>query len=209
MIEVLEGAPATKTFAIGSIVLSVLSAMKVTTALDYFYSPRMIFEFNQYWRLFTSFFFFGDFSFQMLLRLFSFVQYAATLESKVFVGKPGDFLIFLAFGWTIFLALGRLICVPFLSESLIAYALYYWAKHFGDENIRILALPIDISVQYMPFVSLAIDCVQGGPMKCLAALVAFAAAHLFFFIRDVVGIQYNKTFLRAPSWLHLRLKSEQ
>jgi Derlin-2/3 len=212
MFDILEVAPLTRALALGSVVLSVLSAAKVTSALDYFYSPRMIIEFNQYWRIITSLFFFGDFSFQTLFRLFSFVQYSATLESKVFMGKPGDYVIFLVFGWTLFLAFGRLICVPFLSPCLVAYALYYWAKHFGDEKIRIMTLPFDISVQYMPYVSLVFDYMQGGVMSCVSTLLAFVVAHLFFFIRDVVAIEYNKAFLRAPSWLQglaLPLKSGQ
>jgi Derlin-2/3 len=212
MFDILEGASTTRLLVLTAILLSILSAVRVTSAFDYFYSPRMIFEFSQYWRIFTSLLFFGDFSCQMLFRLISFVQYSATLENKVFIGRPGDFIIFLAFGWIAFLAFGRLICAPFLSECLTSYCLYYWAKHFGDERIRIMALPIEIPVQDMPIVSLVFDCIYGGMTQCVAGLVAFTAAHLFFFIRDVVGIQYNKGFLRTPSWLQrfaLPLKSEE
>jgi Derlin-2/3 len=210
MFDILEGAPATRILTFISIILSIISATHLASGLDYFYSPRMILEFKQYWRLFTSFLYFGDFSFQMLLRLFSFVQYSATLESKVFIGKPEDFIIFLVFGWIAFLTFGRLLCTPFLSDYLFSYVLYYWAKHFGDEHIRILTLPMDIPVQYMPVISLIIDFFQNGPRRCFSVMLSFIIAHLFFFIRDVVGIQYNKVLLRAPNWLQrvvLPLKS--
>jgi Derlin-2/3 len=201
MHETLDSAPATYLFAIASLALSILSAADVTSALDYFYSPRMIFEFHEYWRFFTPFFYFGDLGIETLLYLLAFVQKAGALESKVFIGKPEDFILFLAFGWAIFIGFGRLLCVPFLSKSLVSYTLYYSAKHFGDERVQIMGLPFHIPMQYTPLVVLALDLVKGGPMVAIATLVAFSAAHVFFFVRDVVGIQYNKSLLRAPIWL--------
>jgi hypothetical protein len=201
MFDLLRSAPTTRILVIGSVVLGLLSMSGVVSPLDMFYSPKMIFTHREYWRFATSLLYFGDFNFMMLMNLFSFIQFMATIESQIFTGGPEDFLTFLAFGCPFFWLFGRIACLPFLSDPLVAYALYYWAKHFGDQKIEMTALPVQIPIQYMPVVCLALTWYTSGLVACVGSVLGFAAAHLFFFIRDVVSIEYNVSLLRAPRWL--------
>jgi Derlin-2/3 len=201
MFDLLRAAPTTRILVIASAVLGVLSLSGLMSPLDMFYSPKMIFTHRQYWRFVTSLLYFGDISFMMLMQVFSFIQFMATIESQIFTGRPEDFLTFLAFGCPFFWLFGRVACIPFLSDPLVSYALYYWAKHFGDQKIQITALPIQIPVQFMPVVCLALTWYRAGFIVCLGDVIGFAAAQLFFFIRDVVSIEYDLSLLRAPTWL--------
>ena len=86
----LQGSPITKAYAIVSFVLSICSLAGLFDECDMFYSTKLIFCAGQYWRIISSLFYSGELSSKMVIRLTSFIQYSATLESNVFTGKPGE-----------------------------------------------------------------------------------------------------------------------
>jgi Derlin-2/3 len=209
--EQLLGAPTTKYLAAASASLGLLQTLDVFTALDYFYSPTLIVKSGEIWRLVTSVLYGGPFNLGLVFNLMSFIQYAATIESRVFAGAPEDFILFLLFGSSVFYTFGRILCIPFLFPSLMGYCLYYWSRHFGDQEIQVMSLPFAIPVQYLPIAALFMTFQTTGYMGCVADILGYVAAHIFFFVRDVVSTQYNKPLLRAPHWLKqavLPLKSQ-
>lgn len=207
----LGGSPITRVYSMVSLGLGLLTLAEVFEECDLFYSPKMIFKYGQYWRIFSSLFYFGDLSPKMILHLTSFVQYSATLESNIFTGKPEDFIIFWTFGLSFFYIFGNMLSVAFLSECMVSYALYYWSKHFPDQQVTMFSLPFPVKVQYMPIVCMAMTWIAKGKTALFHDILGFFVSHLFFFLRDVVSAQYNVTLMRAPKWLQraaMPLKSE-
>jgi Derlin-2/3 len=201
LVDVVQGSPITKTFLATAVGLGILTACGVIAEVDIFYSPKMIFKYGEVWRFLTSLCYFGDFNIHTLVNMMSFLTFSAPLETGVFTGSPEDFLMFLFFGSSFAWLFGNLMHMVFLRKCVVSYALYYWSKHFGDLKIRMFALPFELKAQYMPFASLVMSFMMGGPLSCLQDMIGFVAAHLFFFVRDVVGTQYNISLLRAPKWL--------
>lgn len=197
----LSGSPVTRIYSLVSLGIGLLTLSEVFEECDIFYSPKMIFQHQQYWRIFSSLFYFGELSPKMILHLTSFVQYSATLESNVFTGRPADFIIFWTFGLSFFYAFGNLLSIAFLSECLVSYALYYWSKHFPDQQVTMFSLPFPLKVQYMPVVCLAMTYMMKGRMALFHDLFGFMVSHTFFFLRDVVSAHYNVTLMKAPEWL--------
>ena len=94
-----------------------------------------------------------------------------------------------------------MLSVAFLGELLLSYALYYWSKHFPDQQVTMFSLPFQIKVQYMPLVLLGMTYMTNGPWALLQDIFGFLVSHTFFFLRDVVRVRYNVRLMKAPEWL--------
>jgi Derlin-2/3 len=95
---------------------------------------------RQYWRLFTSVFYFGQINVWCILGIYVFITSANGLETAWFSEHPADFLLFWLIG-LIFLwifALNR--PVFFLSPGIDFYVLYYWSKRFPDVRLIFFSL---------------------------------------------------------------------
>lgn len=196
----LSSVPVTKLMTGASVALGVMVMAELVGEEDIFFSSKRVFSDRELWRIATSLLYLGKFDITMLSRLIGFVQYSHTLEANVFTGRPEDYIVFLVFGTVFFTGLAGFVYVPFLSDCLISYLTYYWAKHFGDHKVQILSLPFQVDAMYMPLISIGLATLR-GIIPVLQVLLGFAVAHLFFFLRDVIGVRYNLSLLRAPSWL--------
>jgi Derlin-2/3 len=65
-----------------------------------FFSWKLFWNEGQYWRLLSTFLYFGKFSLDTLFHLYFLLQYCQTLEDESFRGKRADFVYFLLFSAT-------------------------------------------------------------------------------------------------------------
>ena len=195
----LETTPVTRWLFVASSGLGVLVAAELLTEEQLYFSPRRVFGKGEVWRIATSLLYLGKCDLSLVMRMIALVQYSSTLEANVFVGCPEDYVIFIAFGAVLFVGLAGFVYVPFLSSCLVSYFLYYWSKHFGDQRVQITSLPFVVPAMYMPVICVLVSALT-GVIPLLQTLLGFAAAHAYFFLRDVIAIRYNIALLRAPEW---------
>mmetsp|Transcript_1264 Transcript_1264/g.1413 ORF Transcript_1264/g.1413 Transcript_1264/m.1413 type:complete len:162 (-) Transcript_1264:38-523(-) len=100
----------------------------------------------QVWRLLSSVFFFGTFSFQFLFQLYFFSSFSSKLETNEIFAQPGDYLFFLL---TQILLLDVLSLVlawptgfPMLGPSLVFAILYYWSRREPYANLNFFSFTI-------------------------------------------------------------------
>ncbi|KAJ7973762.1 Derlin [Quillaja saponaria] len=163
------------------------------------YEP--VFLHFQVWRLFTNFFFLGNFSINFGIRLLMIARYGVQLENGPFERRTADFLWMMIFGALSLLALSAIpiFWSPFLGISLVFMLLYVWSREFPNAQINIYGL-VTLKAFYLPWAMLALDVVFGSsPMPDLMGIIA---GHLYYFLTVLHPLAGGKNFLKTPNWVH-------
>ncbi|XP_043721847.1 derlin-1 isoform X2 [Telopea speciosissima] len=166
-------------------------------ALDY----RLVFLRFQVWRLFTNFFFLGNFSINFGIRLLMIIRYGVQLENGPFERRTADFLWMMVFGG---LSLLVLTAIPllrsyFLGVSLVFMLLYVWSREFPNAQINIYGL-VTLKAFYLPWTMLALDVIFGSPLA--PDLLGIIAGHLYYFLTVLHPLAGGKNILKTPLWVY-------
>ncbi|CAL1414263.1 unnamed protein product [Linum trigynum] len=154
----------------------------------------------QVWRLFTSFFFLGNFSINFGIRLLMIARYGVQLEQATFDRRTADFLWMMIFGGLTLLGLSAIpfLWNPFLGISLVFMLLYVWSREFPNAQINIYGL-LNIKAFYLPWTMLALDVIFGSPI--LPDLLGIIAGHFYYFLTVLYPLSTGKTYLKTPRWV--------
>lgn len=173
------------TAAIGT---SVLVQCNVLTPFQLFYSLRAVFLKNQYWRLITSFFYFGPLSLDLLLHIFFQQRYSRLLEESL--GRsPATFGWLLLYATASLLMLSPVFSIPFLGHALSSTLIYIWSRRNPDTRLSFLGLFI-FRAPFLPWVFIGISLAMHGQIpkdELCGALVG----HVYYFLEDVFPPMYN------------------
>mmetsp|Transcript_70109 Transcript_70109/g.193953 ORF Transcript_70109/g.193953 Transcript_70109/m.193953 type:complete len:253 (+) Transcript_70109:97-855(+) len=161
----------------------------------------MIINKLQVWRLLSSVFFFGTFSFQFLFQLYFFSSFSSKLEQNEIFAQPGDYLFFLL---TQILLLDLLSLVlawpngfPMLGPSLVFAILYYWSRREPYAMLNFFSFTIK-GYQF-PFALVFFQLLIGG--NIWMDLLGLASGHIYYFLKEVVPAEYGHTLIKTPSFL--------
>ena len=200
----LPDSPISLVFSIISIILSLLINLQLIDNFQLYFDKKLIFENHEYWRAFTSIFCFGSLSTGTVINLVFFVRSLTYAESSFFSGQPADFILFSLFGWIVIWAYACFHPTLFLGQFFNSYVTYYFYKRSPD--VHIVVVGIVALAPYVPIIMLAINLLFNGARSLLMDIIGFSAAHMFFFIKDELGLRYNIRVLCAPQWANEGLK---
>ncbi|KAJ1416550.1 Der1-like family-domain-containing protein [Ochromonadaceae sp. CCMP2298] len=128
--------------------LYLTAAVGITTAcfLDFvspltlYYNYDLILNKGQYWRVITSFLFFGTFSIDFLFHMYFVVRYCRLLEEGSFRGRTADFLFMLMYGASLMLLCSMCFDffsrIKFLGHPLTFMMVYLWARDPENYHVR-------------------------------------------------------------------------
>lgn len=204
ILEDLSSAPISLIFSIISIILSLLINFQLIDNFQIYYDKKLIYENHEYWRAFSSMFCFGSLNAGTVFNLIFFIKSLTFVESSFFNGKPADFLLFSLFGWVFIWIYANFYPTLFLSEIFDSYVTYYFYKRSPD--IHIVVIGILALAPYVPIIILVINYLFFGIRSVILDLVGYSIAHIFFFIKDVIGLRYNLRILCAPQWANEGIK---
>lgn len=172
--------PVTKIIT-GSVVLTMLLChFGVVGVEDVFFDLGLILGKKEFWRLFTSFTYYGDINFFNLIRIFLLFQNCKSLEIMIFHGQLPEFLYFILYSAGATLLLAPLLNLYLLSETFSMSIIYLLCKRNQDGNIALLFIPmIRIPSPYLPFLYL----MMLGLDKTL--FLGMSIAHLYYYFEDV------------------------
>lgn len=202
--EDLSSAPISLIFSIISIILSLLMNFQLIDSFQIFFDKKFIFENHEYWRAFTSMFCFGSLSAGTVFNLIFFIKSLTFVESSFFNSKPADFLLFSLFGWIFIWIYAYFNPTLFLSEIFDSYVTYYFYKRSPD--IHVFVIGILALAPYVPIILLAINYMFFGIKSVILDIIGYSIAHIYFFIKDVIGLRYNLRILCAPQWANDGIK---
>eukprot|EP00742_Colponemidia_sp_Colp-10_P000634 GILJ01000692.1.p1 GENE.GILJ01000692.1~~GILJ01000692.1.p1 ORF type:complete len:258 (-),score=34.19 GILJ01000692.1:113-844(-) len=158
-----------------------------------------VFRHFEIWRLVTCFFVFGKFSMSFLFQMFILVRYCSLLEKhNSFENRTADFAYFVFFEVVCLLVLGMLVGgVPILGPSFVFAFLYVWSKR--DPMVPMSMFGFLFQSFHWPWVLLAFSVLIGGSI--VLDLFGIAVGHFFYFLKDILPVQYGYNLLKTPSFL--------
>lgn len=173
----LEGLPPlTTVWAGGAVFLSLLEKFGFVTEYQIGLSVRSIVEKQQYWRLVTTFMYFGPFNINLFIKLFFYLRFAIVLELDAYVSRRRAEFFWLFFVSSLsVLLLSSVIPMQFLSEPLSFVLLYVWCRRNRHVRVNIFGLLV-FNAPYLPFLELGISMVRSWA-EALPIALGIALGH--------------------------------
>ena len=186
----------------GAVATTSACFLDLVSPLTLYYNFDLIVEKGQYWRLLSSFLFFGSFSLDFLFHMYFVIRYCRLLEEGPFRGRKVDFAWMLLLGAATMLifsvGLDRFTKIKFLGHPLAFMMVYVWARGPENLNVRMSLLGLfPFSAPYLPWVLLLFSLLLGNPIE--TDLMGIVVGHLYFFfdrifpqVADVRGWSIRK-----------------
>ncbi|KAF6223401.1 hypothetical protein HO133_000243 [Letharia lupina] len=172
----------TRYWTTATIITSVLVQCHVITPFQLFYSFRAVFVKNQYWRLITTFLYFGPLSLDLLFHVFFLQRYSRLLEESS--GRsPAQFSWLLVYATTLLLALSPMLSIPFLGSALSSSLVYIWSRRNPETRLSFLGLLV-FTAPYLPWVLMAFSLVLHGTVP-KDEICGVIVGHIWYFFSDV------------------------
>lgn len=155
----------------------------------------------QFWRIFTSFLFFGPLDLFYPLTLQFVWQHMSQLE-KLNYSKPEEFLLMLLFGAATLISIYSFLGIPtkFLGHNLATYLVYIWSRVFEGVDVNFMDL-INLKAEMIPWFFCAQTYLLEKEVP-LADLIGIVVGHLFHYLKE-------KKRLRAPEAIKKLFQSDE
>ncbi|GME35331.1 Derlin [Neofusicoccum parvum] len=198
-----------------TVVISVLVQCHVVSPFQLFYSYRAVFYKNQYWRVLSTFFYFGPLSLDLLFHVFFLQRYSRLLEEG-FGRSPAHFSWLLAYASAVLLVVAPMFSMGFLGSALNSTLVYIWSRKNPDTSLSFLGLVV-FKAPFLPWVLALFSMVLHGtvPKDDMLGIVvghgtyscspvASAATNknsVWYFFNDVYPpMNHGSRPLDPPSW---------
>ncbi|KAF2841473.1 DER1-domain-containing protein [Patellaria atrata CBS 101060] len=181
-----------------SVITSVLVQCHVITPFQLFYSYRSVFYKSQYWRLVSSFFYFGPLSLDLMFHVFFLQRYSRLLEENS--GRsPAHFSWLLAYASVFLLAIAPLFEIAFLGSALSSTLVYIWSRKNPDTRLSFLGLLV-FRAPFLPWVLMLFSLMlhSSVPKDEMCGVVV---GHIWYFFDDVYPpLHGGQRPLDPPNW---------
>lgn len=197
---IMEVPPITRTYLIGVVGFSLLAYTGIVTRTDCYYTSELVFKKHEYYRLVSSFFYYGKISLDLLLTLFMISRYFKALEQTY--ARSIDFV------WCVCLLASALVLYstfvenlyqlgPYLNETM----LYIWSRRNPDVEMTVLGL-INFRAVYLPLISIVATRIasNGFQFKWKAEFAAIIVGHLFIYYNDAFPRVHSCESPLRPIW---------
>ncbi|PGH04711.1 derlin-2/3 [Blastomyces parvus] len=188
----------TRWWTAATLATSVLVQCGVVTPFQLFYSFRSVYAKSQYWRLITTFIYFGPLNLDLLFRVFFLQRYSRLIEEAA-GHTSADFAWLLLYATSFLLLLSPLLSLPFLGSALSSSLVYIWSRRNPQTRLHLLGL-LAISAPYLPWVLIAFSLVVHGviPKDEICGVVV---GHIWYFFSDVYpSLHGGHRPLDPPAW---------
>ena len=135
-----ESPKITKILIISSFSISILVWTNLISAYDIYLNYSLIIKRFQIWRIFTSFFYFGEFNLSLVFNMYIFFRDSKILEKKIFHGNCADYLYFIIYCMVFLLIIGIFTKPIFLSSSLNFAIMYYWGRKCKTNDVLFMGV---------------------------------------------------------------------
>lgn len=152
----------------------------------------------QYWRLLSTFIYFGPLNLDLLFHVFFLQRYSRLLEESS-GGSPADFSWLLVYAMSSLLLLSPFLSLPFLGSALSSSLVYIWSRRNPETRLSFLGLLV-FTAPYLPWVLMAFSLVMHGivPKDEICGVVV---GHVYYFFTDVYpSLHGGHAPLAPPSW---------
>lgn len=195
----------TRWWTTATVVTGVLVQCHIITPFQLFYSYRAVFHKSQYWRLFTTFIYFGPLSLNLLFHIFFIQRYARMLEESA--ASVAHFAWLMFYATTTLLFIAPISSQAFLGTTLSSTLVYIWSRRNPDTRLSFLGL-LTFKAPWLPWVLIAFNVVLHShwPKDELCGIVV---GHIWYFFNDIYPSTHNGYRPMDPPGWWLRLFERQ
>lgn len=194
--------PVTRSYISLSVLTTGAVALDVITPLKLYLNWGLVVRSGHFWRLFTNFLFFGNFSLDFLFHMFFLYRYCKMLENESFRGRTADFLFMLVFGASILVLISPLTSIDFLGPSLSFMLVYVWGRRNSQQVVSFLGI-INFRAPYLPWVLLIFSVILGSSPSM--DILGIFAGHVYYYLADVYPAMTGVSLLKTPQILEQRI----
>lgn len=193
----------TRSWFTAAVLVSIAIYCDLLSPYQLFFSWRTTWEKSQYWRVLTTFLYFGPLSLDFIFHLFFMSRYSRMLEESFYRGHTAEFAWLVLYAASSLLLFSPLVSLPFLGSPLSFSIVYIWSRRNPAVRLSFLGLFV-FSAPYLPWVLLAFSLLLNNSVP-KGDLLGIVVGHVYFFFEDIYpGISNGKRPLAAPrAWRRL------
>ena len=173
----------TKIITLSSIGISLLTWSEIVSPYSLYLNYNLTFKKFQIWRIFTNFFYFGNFSLSLVFHMLIYFRNSKLLEKKIFKGSAPDYLFFILFCMIFLLIFNIFAKILFLSQSLGFAMTYYWGRKSKTTVVEFMGV-FSFRAPYLPFFYLIISFLLQSDFK--NDLYGLFIGHIYFFLKEIL-----------------------
>ncbi|ODV96762.1 hypothetical protein PACTADRAFT_32260 [Pachysolen tannophilus NRRL Y-2460] len=206
---VMEIPTVTRLWAMAIVSISCLEYIGLLTELDFYYSTTTVFQKHQYYRLLTSFLYFGNLSFDLVFTLFFVIRHSAALEEQFH--KTKDYIWFVAVICTMVILYSTFISDLYLLGSYLNdVLLFLWSRQNSDIDMSIMGI-VQFKAIYLPFVYLVLGSLvkdnSGNILNHYA--VGILIGHTYDFLNSALPKLHGGFNIVKPIWYWFENEDDQ
>ncbi|RPA83842.1 Der1-like protein [Ascobolus immersus RN42] len=189
----------TRYWTSAAVLTSVLVQCNFVTPFQLFLSLPKVYKRREYWRLLTTFLYFGRLDVDLLFHLFFLSRYSRLLEDSFVRARTADYAWLLFYGAVSLLALSPVTSIHFLGRPLSYALVYIWARRNPTIQLSFLGLFV-FTAPYLPWVLLGFSLILHGEVP-KDDLLGIVVGHVYYFFQDIYPRMYNGSKpLDPPQW---------
>lgn len=167
----------TKILIVSTLFTGAVSSFKLMNPGLFIFHWQSIYSKFEFWRLFTSFLFAGNFSFPFVMHVYMLYQNSLRYEMNPYNtgarGTSSDYLWMLLFTMIPICALAYVFELIVLSEPLLYVIMYVWSRREPEAQANIFGFKFQAI--YLPWVYIAIRVLMGNSI--VAPMIGIAAGN--------------------------------
>ncbi|RNF15133.1 uncharacterized protein Tco025E_05603 [Trypanosoma conorhini] len=203
--EIFHGIPlVTRALLLLSIASVVLVSFGVVHPVEIVFSPLLVFQEKQYWRLITNFFYFGQLDLNSILELHWLCVVSSSIEVQYFHRRKIDYCVtlFAAMSHLLLFRILRVVDTPYLSFSLCNALAYLFSRLLPDLEVNVFFL-VTIPVRLLPFFFLATAIMFDVQRSIRLIVVEHFVGHILWYFLEIFPritglhpLRLQETFVR-------------
>ena len=164
--------------------LTMLEHLGFVSEHQLFFSTYYVFRKHQYWRIVTSFMYFGKIGLIFAIRILELIRFASDLEAHTFgPTRRAQYAWFLLCSSLSLLLVGSLLSIRFMSYPLSWILTYIWSRKSRHMRVSFLGV-VTITAPYYPFIELLFTLVQSN-LEFKDIAVGLLLGHLYYFLEEL------------------------
>jgi Derlin-2/3 len=180
----------------------VIGDQKVRSANNFMNLNSVLIRYH-IWRVLSSMLFLGQFSFGFVMQLYFFTHFGSRLETNARFPRPGDYVYYIFIMATLVSLMSLLVAWPrgyaLTGPSVIFAMIYYWSRLEPEAPLSVWGF--QVKGFQLPFALIFLSLLMGGDIW--KDIVGLAAGHVYYFVKDILPLEYKVDILRTPRFFLL------
>ncbi|XP_011309023.1 derlin-2 [Fopius arisanus] len=180
--EYLQMPVVTRAYTTACVLTTLAVQLDLVSPFQLYFNPILIVHQYQFWRLITTFLYFGTVGFNFFFNMIFTYRYCRMLEEGPFRGKTADFVMMFIFGGVSMIIFAFFVNLLFLGHAFTLMLVYVWSRRTPFVRMNFFGL-LNFNAPLLPWVLLGFSVLLGNAVW--VDLIGMAVGHMYYFVEDV------------------------